>query len=530
MYMRDQPRISVAGDVLSRRVMRHRYKDTRQGSLKESDFEPDEDALIDEILEENERLREEIERLKKENEIFRKELETKGLQIESILEKNRILTKRVHMNSTNSSKPPSTDGYHKPAPRNRRVKTGMRRGGQPGHAGHNMPVPGEPDELILHPPAKCEKCRLLKECSANNFVCGESRFVVDIVMSKKVTEHRIMYAERCPMTDDGIVSKGCFPEGVSAYVQYGDTVTAVTGLLNTHGAVSCSRISGLMRNMFGITLSTGTVVSMVSRCARKVAPALETIKQTIMESRVCNFDETGARTAGRLFWVHNSSTPEFTYQTINERRGIEGMYANGILPRFKGTGIHDCLKTYWRFDMSHGICNAHILRELNGIEEMNPDHVWPRLFRLLLLSMKGTREDAQARGLDALGIECLIGFDERYDRILDLADRECPPPPDHVRKKGMERALIERLRRLKNPVCLFMYDFEVPFDNNQAERDVRNVKTKIKVSGCFRSIKGGQNYLDVMSYLSTGRKHGVDAFSSLMAAFDGNPQIVLQRS
>ena len=180
--------------------------------------------------------------------------------------------------------------------------------------------------------------------------------------------------------------------------------------------------------------------------------------------------------------------------------------------------------------MSHGICNAHILRELKGIEEMEPNHVWPRLFRLFLLSMKASREDAQGNGSDMLPIGQLREFDERFDRIMNLANRERPPPPAGVRGKGKERALIERLSGLKAAVCLFIYDFEVPFDNNQAERDLRNVKTKVKVSGCFRSIGGGQDYLDVMSYLSTGRKHNVGAFPALMAAFDGNPQIVLQWS
>lgn len=540
MRMRDQPRISVAGDFLSTRIMRHRYKDIRRHSRKDTGCEserdaniddiPEGDAHVDEILEEIERLKEENRRLRKENEIFRKELEMKGLQIDSILEKNKILENRVKMNSTNSSKPPSTDGYRKPAPKSRRVKTGMKRGGQPGHAGHHMPVPEKSDELILHHPQKCEGCVRFKECSGTNFVCKESRFVVDIVMSKKVIEHRVLRAERCPLADGGDMPEGCFPEGVSAHVQYGDTVTAVTGLLSTHGAVSCSRVSGLMRDMFDITLSPGTVVSMVSRCARKVTPALETIKDEIEKSPIGHFDETGARTAGRLFWVHNSSTSEYTYQTISRKRGLEGMLDNGVLPRFKGTAIHDCLKTYWKFDMSHGICNAHILRELKGIEEMEPNHVWPRLFRLFLLSMKASREDAQGNGSDMLPIGQLREFDERFDRIMNLANRERPPPPADVKGKGKERALIERLSGLRAAVCLFIYDFEVPFDNNQAERDLRNVKTKVKVSGCFRSIGGGQDYLDVMSYLGTGRKHNVGAFPALMAAFDGNPQIVLQWS
>lgn len=213
------------------------------------------------------------------------------------------------------------------------------------------------------------------------------------------------------------------------------------------------------------------------------------------------------------------------------------MIWNGVLPEFGGIAVHDCWRPYWRFEgVTHATCGAHFLRELTGAEEAEPEHQWPGRFRKLLLDMKSAKDAAAASGLMSLEPDILEGFAADYDRILDLADRECPPPQGPAvrksgrRRKGRERALIERLRTLKDPVCLYVHDFEVPFDNNRAERDVRNVKTKIKVSGCFCSYKGGQGYLDVMSYLSTGRKHGVNAFEALAAAFDSRSDIVLKGS
>jgi transposase len=286
--------------------------------------------------------------------------------------------------------------------------------------------------------------------------------------------------------------------------------------------------------MFGISLSTGSISSMISRCALKVGDTLEKIRRHLSDDNIVHFDETGARTAGTLYWVHNSSTGKYTYQTVSRKRGREGMEDNGVLPEFSGTAVHDCWASYWRYDdIDHAICGAHVLRELTGIEENWPEHIWSVKFKELLLSMKASKEKAQAKGKDHLSRYCLKKYSKEYDEIVDLAEQECPVPvydDFHKRgrkKKGKERSLIERLQVLKDEVCLFIHDFDVPFDNNQAERDLRNVKTKIKVSGCFRSEKGAQDYLDVMSYLSTGRKHGISVFDALTAAFNGNSDIVL---
>lgn len=445
------------------------------------------------------------------------------------------LQRQLNQNSQNSSKPPSSDGFNKPNPQSQRKKSGKKQGGQKGHPGAHMSVPHKPDEFRKHLPKQCISCPHLDKCvlKGDVFTCGEKRYEVNAVITTKVTEHQSVQVVSCPCGGESL--SGEFPEGIRAYVQYGDSVSVLAGLLSSYGAVSTMRIHVLLGSLLGVSLSTGTIQSMVSKCAQKVGGTLETIKSMLIGSKVANFDETGTDVNGRTLWVHNSSTPELTYQTISKNRGQVGMDDNGVLTEFGGIAVHDCWSPYWKYDgITHAVCNAHLLRELTGIEQNRPEHQWAPGFKTLLRSMKKACAKAAAKEKTELSYYYLHKFNTEYDRLMEMANEECPPPPDPPqkkkgrKKKGKERSLIERLTALKASVCLFVRDFTVPFDNNQAERDVRNVKTKTKVSGCFRTESGAQYYLDIMSYISTGRKHGVSAYEALTAAFSGNAEIVLK--
>ena len=466
---------------------------------------------------------------------LRQTLDAQNATVAELQETIRELQRQLGRNSRNSSQPPSKDGFDKPRPQSRRKRSGLKPGGQPGHAGTHMAIPHEPDDVQQHLPSKCLSCPHLAECRkrGNVFSCGERRYEVNVVVGTKVTEHQSLEAVACPYGEE--VQPAAFPGNIRAHVQYGDSVTVLAGLLSTYGAVSVSRIHTILGSLMGVGLSTGTVASMVSQCASKVGGTLDAIREMLVNEDVVNFDETGTDVNGRTVWVHSSSTKSLTYQTISARRGQEGMEGNGVLPRFSGIGVHDCWKPYWKYELAgHAVCCAHLLRELTGIEELQPDHGWPARFKALLMDMKKAKERTMDRGADEISRYYRLKFDAEYDRILEEAEAVCPEapdPPDRRRgrkKKGRERSLIERLKSLKDSVCMFLHNFIVPFDNNQAERDVRNVKTKTKVSGCFRTVEGAQDYLDVMSYLSTGMKHGVSVFDALTAAFAGNGAIVLQ--
>ena len=461
-----------------------------------------------------------------------KEYEIKVVTLEAAVSE---LKRRLGLNSQNSSKPPSSDGYAKPKPKSRRERSGKKRGGQKGHEGSNMEVPHEPDEVLQHMPEKCQNCPHLKECQENkNFVCSESRYVVDVEIRTKVTEHQTMSPTHCPLKEQ--VDSAQFPEDVKAHVQYGDSVTVLVGLLNTYGAISYERIHVILGGLMGVSLSTGTLVKMVGRCAAKVAPTLEEIRDLLTQNTVNHYDETGVRVNGHLYWVHNSSSADYTYQTLHKKRGSEGIEDNGVLRDSSGVAVHDCWGSYWYIPgVKHALCCAHLLRELEGILENTPDHTWAQEFAGLLLRMKAQKERDMACDKENAGTYHLHKFSREYDRIMQRADTQCPPPPAPVEKKrgrkklGKERSLLERLIGLKEDVCRFFTDYSVPFDNNQAERDLRNLKTKCKVSGCFRSEEGAKDHLSITSFISTGMKAGITSFNALKAAFRGMGKIVTEK-
>ena len=445
------------------------------------------------------------------------------------------LKEKLGKNSRNSSKPPSSDGYAKPAPKSRRVRSGKKPGGQKGHPGTNFKIPHAADVVEKHYPCKCQNCPHFSACQVSGkFNCVESRFVVDIEIKTKVTEHQTLEPKSCPCGEQDLKSQ--FPENIKGYAQYGDSVTILAALLSSFGAVSINRIHLLLGGLMGTPLSTGTISSMLARCAKKVGSVIDEIKKLLIKNDVNHFDETGIRVNGRLYWLHNSSSEKYTYQTINEKRGQEGIDDNGVINNNDGIAVHDCWGPYFRYDnVFHAICGAHLLRELDGVQEMAPDHSWPTQFSNLLMRMKIQKENEIAQGKREAKPYQLVKFSKEYDRIMQLAQKECPPPPTPSEKKrgrikkGKERSLLERLSKLKDEVMCFFRNFVVPFDNNQAEQDVRNAKTKSKVSGCFRTEEGAKDYCAINSYISTGRKHGITAFDALKEAFRGNAMVVIEK-
>ncbi len=235
-------------------------------------------------------------------------------------------------------------------------------------------------------------------------------------------------------------------------------------------------------------------------------------------------DETGTRIDGKTWWVHNASDMDFTYFIIHQKRGRSGMDAAGILPDFHGIVVHVCWGLYWKYqNVLHAVCCAHLLRELNGVEENHPEQTWATRFKGLLLAMKKVKEKAFADGKEEVSYYHLHKFDKQYDEILKTAYKEKTLPEPDVKKRDRQKKskvlnLICRLEDYKASVYLFIKNLCVPFDNNQAERDLRMIKVKTKVSGCFRSEEGAQEYLTTMSYIGTANKHGINAFTAIREA------------
>ena len=458
-------------------------------------------------------------------------IETLNRTIDELNQRIKELTERLGMNSKNSSKPPSSDWPNKPSPKSLREKSGKKPGGQSGHTGNHFSIDIEPTTTVLHMPDGCIGCPNHDACMDRACVV-ETRQVVYAVVTVEVVAHKALVLE-CPM--QGTELRGEFPDDIKAPVQYGENLQALAVALNTVGAVSVNRTHEILSGVFGIPISTGTISNMVGRCADGLAGIVEFIRQEVAASAVGHFDETGTRVDGKTMWVHNASTSEYTHQTISAKRGEEGMDAGGVLPHFAGKAVHDCWGPYWKYTLAiHSLCGAHLLRELVAAEERNPEQCWATELTKLLLDMKKAKEDAIGEGKENLSEVQLQEFDQRYDKIIKQAYTENPIPDNQDekkkrgrKKKGKTLALIERLDTRKASVCLFVHDFDVPFDNNLAERDQRMIKTKTKVSGCFRSLLGAQNYLKIMSYVGTVKKHGISAYEAIRNAISGNAEFFL---
>lgn len=468
--------------------------------------------------------------LQKTIESLNQNIQSQTETIETLTEKIADLEEKLKKNSRNSSKPPSSDGYSKPNPKSLRPKSEKKAGGQKGHKSSNLSVPKKIDRTVSHYPARCEKCPLFEKCRGTVCVPAEKRYTVDIIVKTDVVEHQVFRMNGC--SKHGGMHRGEFPEGVNAYIQYGQNLSSLLVNLSMDG-MSADHLHKTIGRMFDIPLSTGTIINKLEKCAGLVSPLMDRIKEKIVHGPVAHFDETGIRVDGRTKWVHSSSNRDFTYLTLSEKRGKDGMDENGVLPDFKGIAVHDCWKAYWRyFEATHAICAVHILRELVGVIENHPHQRWAKMFRDMLHELYRLKKSYADCGRTRLDTCYLDYYSLKYDEIIGIARKENPPPLQTEikrgrKKKGKVLALIERLAQLKDSMLLFARNFEVPFTNNAAERTIRNLKSKSKVAGNFRSDDGARWYLKIRSYIDSARKHGINAFEAVKLAFAGTPALCL---
>lgn len=424
------------------------------------------------------------------------------------------LEAQLGKNSKNSHKPPSSDGLKRQPAQPR--QPGQRPcGGQPGHKGHS---------LVMHPSADyVEYCHTEGHCdcglplSEATGIIGERRQQWDIPAPRiVVTEYRqIVTTCRC-----GKVHAGEFPASLPPYISYGARLKAyAVGLVHGH-FISLSRVTEVIADQYGVKPSDGSVQRWASQASDKFSPAYGDIRQTILASPVAHFDESGIRAQGKTQWLHVAAAPEAVYYTAHANRGQEAMVAAGILSAFNGVAVHDHWKPYFRFDnVMHGLCGAHLLRELNYFDE-TLQHQWPAQLKQVLIDAKTAVAQAKAAQQAALPPEQTAELEQRYDQWLEHGLLVFPELPKTRHKQGKAkqhpaRNLLCRLRDFKDSVLLFLQRFDVPFDNNLAERAVRPVKVKLKVAGGFRAMGGADAFCVIRSVWETDRLQGRNPFESL---------------
>jgi transposase len=424
-------------------------------------------------------------------------------------------------NSRNSSRPPSTDRQEKPKPKSLRAKSTRSSGGQPGHPGHTLQASQKPQHMEVHPLQQCQCGQDLSREPAQDF---ERRQVFDLpTLSLECTEHRAEI-KTCPKC--GSIGRAEFPAGVNAPVQYGKNFRALLAYLYDAQAGASRRIREMCQEMFGYAVSEATLQSARQEQDEALASFENRLVEILPQEKVLHADETSVPVNKLTHWLHVLCTPRLTFLSVQPTHGKEAMQTIGILPRFTGWLMHDFLAAYLRFENClHTFCKSHLLRELVFIFEQH-GQPWAKDLYDLFLEMRQCVVEHRARDAP-LSQAQLDYFEKQYGKILRAGRQANPRTPEQLTKKrpkqSKEQNLLARLEGCRECILAFLWNRDLPFTNNQAERDFRMMKVRVKISGCFRTLEGARRHARIRSYISTLRKHGLPVLEYLGRALDGSP-------
>ena len=454
------------------------------------------------------------------------QINTLVVEVEQLKERNKTLEARLNQDSHNSSLPPSSDKF-KQHSSTKQGKSNRSSGGQKGHNGITLKRSAHPDITLIHSVDACGHCGdSLKDVAA---VDRESRQVVDIPPMKVIVTDHVAETKICPHCK--AITHAHFPDGVTKAVQYGRNLKGVAVYLMQHQLLPSLRTVEAIYDLFNIHVAEGTLFNWLNAMYETLDKPVEAIKKFLIEAEVLHADETGINcNTPQGFWLHIACTAEATYCFAHQSRGMEAVNAIGILPMVQGRIIHDFWPAYMNYGASHGFCNAHIVRELTlAFEEYKQS--WAFTLKNLLFDAQNLIQRRRLQGKVALDERTIHQYEKRYDELVKKGLRKNPKQRSSPHKRGRvaqskPRNLLDRLHNYREYVLAFLYDFAVPFTNNQAERDFRMVKVKLKISGCFRSPAGALVYSRIHSYISTARKNGLTAFEAIINAFNGQPFVL----
>ncbi len=436
---------------------------------------------------------------------------------ESLKARIAELERQLGLNSSNSGKPPSSDGLKKPARvTSLRERSAKKPGGQKGHKGETLRQVADPDDVVDHYPSACSGCGA--GLDPDTSVGHSARQVFDLPEPEPlvVTEHRA-HDCRCPAC--GAKTRAAFPDGVNAPVQYGTRIGAFVLYLLHYQLLPEKRLVELLADLLGVKLVTATIARISQDCARRFQGFADVVRVHVAAAPVKHMDETGFRIGGRTQWLHIASTALLTFYRVCAKRGSLLMNVAGIV-------VHDHWKPYYTMPgVLHALCNAHHLRELKALVEIEKED-WARKMQRVLRRACHAANLARDRGVPLK--PSLIALIERcYDAIIaeGLAFHEAHAPLAQPVKGGGKRRgrvprrtghnLLLRLATRKQDTLRFLHDPKVPFTNNQAERDGRMMKLRQKISGGFRSVEGAMDFALIRSLFSTAKKQGWNVIDAL---------------
>lgn len=441
-------------------------------------------------------------------------------QIAALTARVADLERRLGLDSSNSGKPPSSDLFKKPSRvRSLREPSGKPAGGQKGHPGETLRQAQRPDAIIDHYPQSCIRCGAALTAAMSTGHGSRQVFDLPEPCPLVVTEHR---THACRCTACGARTKAAFPLGVVAPVQYGPRISAVVVYLLHGQFLPEVRLTELMGDLFGVRLVPATIARMSASCAARLQGFVQVVGDHVARATVKHLDETGFRIGGRTQWLHIASTTLLTIYRVCAKRGV-------VWDNVTGIAMHDHWKPYYTMTgVQHALCNAHHLRELKALIDIDKED-WARKMQILLRRACHAINLARERR-KTLTPRLVARIERRYDAIVaeGLAFHQDLPRLPRAQRRGWKprrlgHNLLLRLQLRRDDVLRFLHHPQVPFTNNQAERDARMMKLRQKISSGFRSHAGAESFAIVRSVLSTAKKQGWNLVSTLMQ----DPQILL---
>jgi transposase len=448
-------------------------------------------------------------------------------QVEELSMQVKHLENRVSKDSHNSHLPPSSDRFaRQKKTKSLRKQSGKKPGGQPGHEGNTLYQVSDPDQRVVHSVETCACCQ--HDLRSVPPIVVERRQVLDLPPKRVIVVEHLAEQKVCPNCQN--VTHAPFPEGVSAPVQYSPAFGALGVYLTHQQHLPYARACETIQDLIGPAMTVGTLQALIERCAAHLKPIEEQIKEHLSKAKVMHQDETGLHVMGKRMWMHVAATATLTHYAVHRKRGAEALDAIGIMHTFTGVSVHDGWSPYWQYLCQHALCNVHHLRELTCLYEQQRQS-WAGKMMTLLSSMNEAVKQARDVGLSRFDPQRLADYRQQYQTLLQegwQANPPDPPPTDGTIKRGRRkqspaRNLLFRLDKHQDAVLLFLERFDVPFDNSQAERDIRMVKVQQKISGCFRSLTGAEAFCRIRGYLSTLRKQGTPVLTALEQALAGHP-------
>lgn len=447
---------------------------------------------------------------------------------EDLIEANaeiKRLKEIIDKDSSNSSKPPSTDNKLRKKPTAKKSTTQKKRGGQQGHRGRTLKMVEHPNKVVVLEVSRCSCGQSLDTVDSSKVITRQSFDLPEIKMM--VTQFE-QHTKVCPCCSS--VNTKAFPDNVTATTQYGDNLRSFMAYCNTYQMIPYDRISEMIEDLTSHRLSNGTIYNTLNSYHKKLESYEERVKVLADKEKVLHCDETGVNVKGKLHWMHTVSSDVLTYYMPHAKRGTIAMDEMKILSKFKGIAVHDHWRPYNKYSCKHSFCNAHHLRELNFISQ-SEKVIWSENMHVLLTTINKKTHKAKMKGKTAFPMHKVKQFTQYYDDICKGA-LVYYPPPDTTTKKARGRTaqakgknLLDRFIKYKEEVLRFCTDFTVPFTNNLAERDLRMIKVKEKISGTFASFKGAEIFARIRGYISTVKKNNRSVLEELNNVLRGKPYI-----